>query len=148
MVRSTLEALAARLAVPRLARADLRTLAEDLDAMQAAARTGDDHALAEADARFHGRLVELAGNPTLEKLWRSLEPHSRTFLTLVVPGADPQWSADLHVPILAALERRDVEAVVEALGRHFDEVSQNMARRLPDDEPPDVTSLPRRGSGR
>ena len=148
MVRSTLEALAARLAVPRLARADLRTLAEDLDAMQAAARTGDDHGLAEADARFHGRLVELAGNPTLEKLWRSLEPHSRTFLTLVVPGADPQWSADLHVPILAALERRDVEAVVEALGRHFDEVSQNMARRLPDDEPPDVTSLPRRGSGR
>ena len=147
-VRSTLEALAARLAVARLARADLRTLAEDLDAMQAAARTGDDHALAEADARFHGRIVELAGNPTLEKLWRSLEPHSRTFLTLVVPGADPQWSADLHVPILAALERRDVEAVVEALGRHFDEVSQNMARRLPDDEPPDVTSLPRRGSGR
>ena len=30
----------------------------------------------------------------------------------------------------------------------FDEVSENMARRLPNDEPPDVTSLPRRGSGR
>ena len=147
-VRSTLEALAARLAVPRLAKADLRTLAEHLDAMQVAARTGDDHALADADARFHGRIVELAGNATLEKLWSSLEPQSRTFITLVVPGADPQWSADLHAPILAALERHDVEAVVEALGRHFDDMSENMARRLPDDELPEIVRLSRHGSGR
>jgi DNA-binding GntR family transcriptional regulator len=132
-VRSTLEALAARLAVPRMSAADVRPLAAHLDEMHAAAGAGDDHTLAEADAQFHGRIVELAGNATLEKVWRSLEPHSRTFFTLAVPGADPKWAADLHVPILAALERRDPEAVVMALSRHFDEVSENLARRLPDD---------------
>jgi DNA-binding GntR family transcriptional regulator len=133
-VRSTLEALASRLAVPRKSDADLGELAGHLDAMRAAARGGDGRGLAEADARFHGRIVELADNGTLEKVWRSLEPFSRTYLTLIVPGADPKWSADLHAPVLAALQRRDVEAVVEALQRHFDEVSQNMARRWPDDD--------------
>ena len=142
-VRSTLEALAARSAVPRMTDADVADLAWHLDAMRAAARLDDGHALAEADARFHGRIVELAGNGTLERVWRTLEPFSRTYITLVVPGADPTWSADLHAPILAAIERRDVDEVVETLHRHFEEVSDNMARRWPDDEPPDTTERPR-----
>jgi DNA-binding GntR family transcriptional regulator len=135
-VRSTLEALAARLTVPRLTDANLAELAGHLEAMRAAASKADGRAVAEADARFHGRIVELADNQTLVKVWRSLEPFSRTYLTLVVPGADPQWSASLHAPILAALERRDVEEVVGALQLHFDEVRDNMARRWPVDEPP------------
>lgn len=132
-VRSTLEALSARLAVPRMTDADVAELTGHLAAMRAAARDGDGRALAEADARFHGRIVELADNGTLEKVWRSLEPFSRTYLTLAIPGADPHWSAELHAPILEALERHDTEGVVDALGRHFDEVSDNMARRLSDD---------------
>ena len=135
VVRSTLEALAARLAVPRLTDADLAELGGHLEAMRVAAGKDEGRAVAEADARFHGRIVELADNDTLVKVWRSLEPFSRTYLTLVVPGADPQWSASLHAPILAALERRDVEEVVDALQLHFDEVRDNMARRWPDDEP-------------
>ena len=142
-VRSTLEALGGRLAVPRLTDADVAELAGHVEAMQAAARNDDGHGVAEADARFHGRIVELAHNGTLEKVWRSLEPFSRTYLTLAVPGADPVWSANLHAPILAALERRDTEEVVAALQGHFDEVSDNMARRWRDDEPPEVVKLPR-----
>ncbi len=135
-VRSSLEALAARLAVPLMTDTDLVELAGHLEAMRAAARDDDGHAVAEADAAFHARIVEIAGNGTLEKVWRSLEPFSRTYITLVVPGADPQWSADLHAPILAALERRDIDAVVDALERHFEEVSDNMARRWSDEEQP------------
>ena len=80
--------------------------------------------------------MELADNGTLLKVWRSLEPFSRTYITLVIPGADTQWSADLHAPILAALERRDTDAVVGALGRHFEDVADNLARRWPDDDAP------------
>jgi DNA-binding GntR family transcriptional regulator len=142
-VRSALEALAAQLAVPRMSDADLRELAGYLDEMQARAKEGDGHGVAAADARFHGRIVALATNHTLEKVWRSLEPFSRTYLTLVVPGADPQWSADLHRPIVEALRLREIDAVVGALQRHFDEVSDNMAQRWPDDEATDVDELPR-----
>jgi DNA-binding GntR family transcriptional regulator len=122
--------------------ADVAELAGYLEGMRAAARADDGHGVAEADARFHGRIVELADNGTLEKVWRSLEPFSRTYITLVVPGADPQWSANLHAPILAAIERRDTEAVVDAIRRHFDEVSENMTRRWPD-EPPEAANPPR-----
>jgi DNA-binding GntR family transcriptional regulator len=132
VVRSALETLAARLATPRLSDTDLGELAGYAEEMQAAARAGDSHAVAEADARFHGRIVEIAENGTLGKVWRSLEPFSRTYITLVVPGADPQWSADLHTPILGALLARDTDAVVAALERHFADVAANMARRLPD----------------
>jgi DNA-binding GntR family transcriptional regulator len=134
-VRSALETLAAQLAVPRMHDDDVAELGRYMDAMQMAAGARDGHAVAEADASFHGRIVELADNATLVKVWRSLEPFSRTYLTLVVPGADPQWSADLHPPILAALRARDVGAVVAALQGHFDDVVANMARRLPTDDP-------------
>jgi DNA-binding GntR family transcriptional regulator len=142
-VRFALEGLAARLAVPGLTDGDLADLAACFDEMETAADADDGHRVADADARFHGRIVELANNATLTKVWRSLEPFSRTYLTLVVPGADPRWSADLHEPILAALRRRDVEAVVDALRRHFDEVTENMARRWPEDESAEVVELAR-----
>ena len=132
VVRSALETLAARLAVPRLSDRDLGELAGIAEEMQAAARAGDSHAVAEADARFHGRIVEIADNGSLVKLWRSLEPFSRTYLTVIAPGANLDWSAGLHAPILAALRARDVDGAVDALGRHFAEVSANMATRLED----------------
>ena len=132
-VRSTLEALAARTAVARMTDANLDDLAAEVDAMQAAARDRDRHAVAEADARFHARIVELADNATLAKVWRSLEPFLRTYITLAAPGADPVWSAGLHEPVLAALRERDPDAVVAALRRHFDEVSEHMTRHWPDE---------------
>jgi DNA-binding GntR family transcriptional regulator len=130
-VRAALESLGARLAVPRLTDDDLAELTSAADAMQACARAGDGHGVAEADARFHARIVEAAGNATLSRVWHGLQPISRTYVTLVVPGADPHWSADLHIPILDALRQRDVDAVVAALVRHFDEVRTNLAERLP-----------------
>ena len=60
----------------------------------------------------------------------------------MAPGADPQWSADLHAPILAAIEHRDTDEVVLALQRHFDEVSDNMARRWPDNQEPVAAGQP------
>ena len=132
VVRSALEELGARLAMPRLDEGLLDELAGQVAAMEAAARAGDGRLVAEADARFHGRIVEAADNGSLAKLWRSLEPFSRTYLTVIAPGADLAWSAGLHAPILAALRARDVDGVVQALGRHFAEVSANMATRLED----------------
>ena len=133
-IRTALESLGARLAVPRSATTTSTSCRRASTRCRPRRATATAHGVAEADARFHGRILELADNATLVRVWRSLEPFSRTYITLVVPGADPQWSADLHVPILAALRRRDVDAVVAALERHFEEVSANMADRLPDDD--------------
>jgi DNA-binding GntR family transcriptional regulator len=126
-VRFELESLGARLGVPRMTEADLADL-EDLGvAMQRAAAAGDRHEVAVADAAFHARLLGLAGNATLMRVWRSLEPFSRTYITLVAPGADAHWTADLHLAVLAALRTRDPEQVVAALRDHFDEAGMHLA---------------------
>jgi DNA-binding GntR family transcriptional regulator len=133
-VRVALETLAARLAIPRLTDADIAELDGYGSAMEAAVAMGDGHAVADADARLHSRIVELGGNRTLERTWLSLQPHSRTYLSFIVRGADPAWSAHLHTPILDAIRRRDVDAAVVAIEAHFAEAADNMANRWPDDE--------------
>src|SRR5512143_385963 len=104
-VRSELEVLATRLALEALSEGDLDDLAARLGEMRRAARAGDLHAEAAADAAFHSRIVEVAANGTLRRVWQHLEPFSRTYITLVVPGADRYRIADLHDPVLEALRR-------------------------------------------
>jgi len=126
-VRAELESLGARLGIPRMTEADLADLEALHETMQRAAEAGDRHAVAIHDAAFHARLLALAGNRTLVRVWSSLEPYSRTYITLVSPGADALWTADLHPRILAAVRMRDAEGVVAALREHFDEASARLA---------------------
>ncbi len=139
-VRASLEALAARLGVPKMTDADLAEIEGLLAAMERAADSEDRHAVAVADATFHGRLVRLAGNSTLEKVWRSLEPYSRTYITLVGPHADAHWTAGLHPAIVAALRTRDPAAVEAALREHFEKASAQLARDWPDESQNERTS--------
>ncbi len=118
-IRAELESLAARLAIPLLTDDDLAGLAALVEEMQRAAAADDSHAEAAADAAFHGRIVAMAGNATLERVWRTLEPFSRTYITIVAPGADRRRIADEHVPVLDALSRRDPDLAVDVLHRHF-----------------------------
>ena len=110
VVRAELESLAARLAIPRLVDDDLAGLEEFVGEMQRCADAGDAHAEALADAGFHERIIDLSGNATLARVWRTLEPFSRTYITLGVPGADRRRIADEHVPVLEALRARDPDA--------------------------------------
>jgi DNA-binding GntR family transcriptional regulator len=126
-IRAELESLGARLAIPRLTDEDLRVLAEYVDEMRRAADAGDYYAEATADAAFHGRIVALAGNATLERVWRTLEPFSRTYITMVVPGVDRRRIADLHAPVLAALRLRDPEVVSAVLHEHFADTAAMLA---------------------
>jgi DNA-binding GntR family transcriptional regulator len=118
-VRAELEALGARLGVPAMTDGDLAELERLMASMQEAADANDRHEVARRDAAFHAALLHLSGNATLERVWGSLEPFSRTYLTLVAPGADAHWTAGLHPPILDALRQRDPVAVDEALRDHF-----------------------------
>lgn len=126
-VREELEALGVRLGVPLMTDADLAELEALHDAMQAVAEAGDRHEVALRDAAFHARILGMAGNATLERVWRSLEPFSRTYITLVAPGADARWTADLHPQIMRALRTRDPVRVEVALRDHFAKASAHLA---------------------
>jgi len=128
VVRAELESLAARAALERLTDADLEALQGYVDEMRRSADNGDAHAEATADAAFHGRIVELSGNSTLARVWRTLEPFSRTYITIEAPGADRRKIADQHAPVLDALRRRDPNLVTAVLHEHFDVAARMLAR--------------------
>lgn len=129
-VRAALETLGARLGVPRMTDDDLAEIASLHASLQEAAASGDRHLVAERDAAFHGRVLDMSGNATLSRVWRSLLPVSRTYITLVTPNADERWTAALHDPILAALRRKDPAAVEAALRKHFADVSARLLQNL------------------
>jgi DNA-binding GntR family transcriptional regulator len=118
-VRAALEALAARLAAERITNAELDELDELLARMRGAARRGDAHEQSQANASFHATIVRASRNGTLERQWRTLEPFSRTYLTVSRPGIDLVHLSDRHVPILEALRRHDADAAAEAMHEHL-----------------------------
>lgn len=130
VVRSTIEVLGARLAMVRVTDDDIAGLLAIGEHMHRAADAGDGRALAVVDASLHERIMQLAGNRTLLRVWRSLEPMSRTYITLAGPGSDPQWSVALHDPILDAIKRRDTDGVVRAIESHFEDVRNWLAGHL------------------
>ena len=119
-IRAELESLGARLALPRISDADLEELQGYVGEMQKAADLGDTHAEAVLDVAFHARVIQISGNRTLERIWGHLEPLSRTYITLVVPGVNRRQIADLHVPILDALRSGDADLADKAYRLHFE----------------------------
>lgn len=140
-IRAELESLGARLAQARLSDADLEELEGHIEEMERAAATGDRHAEARFDATFHARIIELAGNQTLVRVWRYLEPVSRTYITLGVAGVDVRQIAALHRPILDALRRRDSSLADRAVREHFAVVGEMFDAAFVDDEPSPPTGV-------
>jgi DNA-binding GntR family transcriptional regulator len=134
-IRAELESYGARLALPRLSDADVEELQGYIDEMQRAASAGASLMQAHVDATFHARVIEIAANTTLQRVWRYLEPMSRTYITVVTHRIDPHESADLHRPILDALRRRDADAATDAIHRHF-RIASEMFGGLFVEEPP------------
>lgn len=155
-VRGALEAYAATLALPRIADEDVAGLRALLGEMRAAigavdtkaaagivdpaaaagaAAVAGASALAEADAAFHGRLVGLACNATLDRLWPMLEPAARTFLTSVARGPALGRLVELHAPVVDALDRRDAAALRTAIERYTGHLAEMLRTQWPDGPP-------------
>jgi DNA-binding GntR family transcriptional regulator len=126
-VRAALEAVAARLAAERITDEALERLAALIEDMRAAAASGDALAESAADAAFHATIVEAAGNSVLSRQWEQLQPHARTFITITLPESDDGPVADRHLPILAALQRRDPAAASQAMHDHLSDAAERLA---------------------
>jgi DNA-binding GntR family transcriptional regulator len=118
-VRAALEALASRLAAPKITEAELAQLEALLEEMVVAARAADPLAQAHANARFHATIVAVAANATLERQWSLLEPFARTYLTSVQADADLEQLAERHRPIVAALRAGDGEVAARVMHDHL-----------------------------
>lgn len=118
VVRSELDALAARLAVEVMSADTLEELAGHLIEMADCAEKHDYRALASADALFHATIAAASGNSAVNRVFEQLEPFARTFITLSLPNVDVSSILREHAEIMAALESRDPERAALAARNH------------------------------
>jgi DNA-binding GntR family transcriptional regulator len=119
-VRESLEALAVRLAVPRLGEAALRSLEERIARMEEHAAAGDDDAFFEENSAFHEAFVVASANGVLVGVYRRLMaqmgPYRRPSARL---RGNLERSVAEHREIVAAARARDVEGAVDLVLRHI-----------------------------
>jgi DNA-binding GntR family transcriptional regulator len=118
-VRAALEEVAARGAAERMG-GDVADLQASVDGMRAAAAAGDVHDFIVHDVAFHRRIVEAAGNRTLEELWNSLHVDLRTTITLIKRADDLGQVAESHLPVLEAIAAEDPERSARLLREHIE----------------------------
>ena len=103
--------------------APLRAAVEDLEAR---ARAGDWEDYADAEARFHGALVDALGSPRMSALYRRCLGELRLALLEVdrgIPPDAPRPYVREHRRIVDTLEAGRIEEARALLQRHLDEAA-------------------------
>ncbi len=125
-VRRAIEGLATEMAIPKLLRQHLATLASLVEAQRLADAAQDTEASVRANWRFHFTIYDCSGSeallPIIEGLWLQFGPYLRRAATLFDAGQGEATA--FHAAIVAALRRGDAAAAragIEAdIARSFD----------------------------
>ena len=88
--------------------------------MRRAADAGDLHALMVHDTRFHEVIVEAAGNQVLLDVWRSLRVEARSLVSALKSHSDLHSIAELHRPVLQAVQFRDPDFLGREMRAHIE----------------------------
>ena len=120
--RICVETFAIEQALPRMTRRDLMSLRTIQGRMFAAAEDDNVTAMREADISLHRTICELSGNR------QTLRAHERidTEVQILIASVDLAQeslatSATIHLPVVEALESRDVARSVAAMQHHLRE---------------------------
>jgi GntR family transcriptional regulator, transcriptional repressor for pyruvate dehydrogenase complex len=118
-VRSHLEVDSAGLAASRRDDRAVARLNELVERMRAA--DTDIDAYVNADIEFHLAIAEATGNEVMANLVRSIQSLLRVWAARVLQSAgETASSLEMHVPIVEAIERKDVDAAREAMAAHME----------------------------
>ena len=119
-LRSVLEVLAVREALPRLTAEDLEGLDDLIKEMILAADERDMTKLVEADLEFHQRIVRFASHRRLLDVWQRMYIQLRLFLAMKDQLYDnPRDVAETHIPLLEAFRSGDVETAHQVMSNHI-----------------------------
>lgn len=119
-VRAALEEIAGRAAAGRMTDDALGALNEELILMRQAAEAKDVHEQLRHDVRFHEIIVEASGNQVLIDVWHSLRVEVRTLISVIRGDSDLRMIAEMHRPILLALQYGDPELAGKEMRAHIE----------------------------
>jgi DNA-binding GntR family transcriptional regulator len=117
-IRGELEAIAAYRAATRITDAESARLRSQVEEMIVLGKSGDAHGQARKNTEFHRTVVMAAGSHALQRMWSTLEPFARTYVTAMVPGVDLEWLGRRHHAIVDALAARDPELSASVMREH------------------------------
>jgi GntR family transcriptional regulator, rspAB operon transcriptional repressor len=128
LIRRSLEVEGIKLAVQRIADADLDSLKDILAMQERAAQRNRYPDFIACDDQFHRAISELSGLP---RLWRVISGAKAQLdrvrhLSAPLPGQSDRVLRQ-HRAIVAALSRRDPEQSVKALSHHLDDAYDRIA---------------------
>lgn len=119
-VRAALEEVAGREAARNITDALLAALNDELSGMRLAAEEHNVHGQLIHDARFHEIIVEASGNQVLLEVWRSLRVEAQTLISVIKSDSDLRMIAEMHRPVIQALESRSADLAGRELRAHIE----------------------------
>jgi DNA-binding GntR family transcriptional regulator len=129
-VVATVHALATELAVPQLERDDVKRLAGESEAFWHALRSEDGPAAWEADDRFHGVFVDVAGNAELTRVVKVLSPRLRRLERLGTATLPGRRAVAQHQAIVARAASGDARGAASATRENWLSLGAMLERHL------------------
>ncbi|AZQ12285.1 GntR family transcriptional regulator [Shewanella khirikhana] len=130
-LRSTLEAMACRLAAERITDAQLAELQALLERQEAALKQGDTYFQEQGDVDFHYQIIRASGNKHLqETLMGGLYHLLRMYRYQCSNHQRPSRAIAEHRRIVEAISDRDGELAALLMQRHIEQGRRNTEARL------------------
>lgn len=131
-LRSTLEAMAIRLAIEKASQGLLQELDALVAAMQPACAAGDHATLSGLDVRFHGAIVRASGHRRLLRTWEGMSSQIRLLSQQVIDTtqADLLTIPERHALLVATIRAGNLENADASIRSHIDSVSERVTRVL------------------
>jgi DNA-binding GntR family transcriptional regulator len=119
-LRLLVETTALRRSLKKINQQVVEELRHIVAEMERAAQDGLAERLVEFDFDFHAKIVSLAGNSRFDRVFRDVFDEMRVVVALLDLQSDPiRNGARDHIPILEAIEARDVRTATRALEAHI-----------------------------
>jgi DNA-binding GntR family transcriptional regulator len=129
VIRSALEGLATRMAVPNLTTDDLAALESLVKEMEHAWHQMSIGRLRRSNYRFHSLIYERAGSRRLTDMIISLWPRFATSALWMIPGR-AERSIEHHHALLEKIRDGDAEAAADVMSDHILTAGSSIARFL------------------
>lgn len=129
-VRSALEMLSVRQAIVKMDETNYRELEMLLAKMQQAARKNDKSLFSSFDIQFHRKIIEVADNALLEKMWEAVSLGQWTHVTTSLSVISLDQLAKRHEIVLETIRKRDADGASRAMQQHISELMDHVVTQI------------------
>lgn len=131
LIRSTLEALAARVFSGKMKKSTIKKLERIVDDMGIAAEQNDLYNIVENDEKFHAMIVKEAGIDRLLNVWKSFSGDNvATYYTMQKADLMPnKYLKRNHMEIVNAFKEEKIDVICKVIQSHYMVVPEDLYKK-------------------